>query len=178
MRRVAIIGVSGSGKTTLAGILAERLGVEHIELDAIHHGPDWTEMPAEQFRQVVGERLGAADGWVVDAMYHQKLGEMVLLLADTVVWLDLPMRTWLWRLVRRTGGRLWRREELWNGNRESLRGAFFGRDALVVWAMRRHVEYRRTLAGQFAQPRYDDVTVVRLRSPDAVRRWLATARDS
>ena len=40
-RRIAVIGVTGSGKTTLAQNLAELLGLVHIELDAIHWGPNW-----------------------------------------------------------------------------------------------------------------------------------------
>jgi adenylate kinase family enzyme len=39
--RIAVIGPSGSGKTRLAGRLAGVLGVAHVELDALHHGPNW-----------------------------------------------------------------------------------------------------------------------------------------
>ena len=46
--------------------------------------------------------------------------------ADTVVWLDLPLRVWLPRLIRRTVRRLRGREELWNGNRETLTDAIWG----------------------------------------------------
>lgn len=44
--------------------------------------------------------------------------------ADTVVWLDLPRRVAVPRIVRRTLGRMLRGEELWNGNRERLRYLF------------------------------------------------------
>ncbi|MCP4962638.1 MAG: AAA family ATPase, partial [Actinomycetia bacterium] len=39
MQKVAFVGCSGAGKTTLARQVAERLGVEHIELDAMFHQP-------------------------------------------------------------------------------------------------------------------------------------------
>ncbi len=35
MRRVNVIGTSGSGKTTVAAALADRLGIRHVELDAL-----------------------------------------------------------------------------------------------------------------------------------------------
>jgi shikimate kinase len=46
MRKVAIIAsASGNGKTTLGRELAQRMGVEFVELDALVHGPGWTETP-------------------------------------------------------------------------------------------------------------------------------------
>ena len=51
MRRVAIIAsASGNGKTTLGRALAARLGVRFVELDALVHGPDWTETPDDELR--------------------------------------------------------------------------------------------------------------------------------
>jgi hypothetical protein len=84
-----------------------------------------------------------------------------------VVWLDLPIRVWLPRLVRRTGRRLRRREQLWNGNRESLRGAIWGRDSLFAYALRSHFARRRQWPAELrAYP------VLRLRSTAAVRAFL------
>jgi AAA domain len=37
--KIAVVGTSGSGKTTVARELARRLGVPHVELDALYHGP-------------------------------------------------------------------------------------------------------------------------------------------
>ncbi len=45
MQPVAVIGPSCAGKTTFARTLAERTGCVHIELDAVHWGPGWTERP-------------------------------------------------------------------------------------------------------------------------------------
>ena len=39
---------------------------------------------------------------MIDGGYRGKLGDLVLEQADVVVWLDLPVRVWLPRLVRRT----------------------------------------------------------------------------
>ena len=90
--------------------------------------------------------------------------------ADVVVWLDLPVRIWLPRLVRRTFGRLIRREELWNGNRETVRSVIFGRDSLLWYALRNHPRHRRVYPERLAA-----YNVVRLRSPREVERWLENA---
>ena len=168
--RIAVVGASGNGKTTLARALATRLGVPHVELDALHHGPNWSAPSAEEFRAIVLPHL-ERDGWVVDGDYSSKLGDSVLERAETVVWLDQPLPLILWRLWPRTYRRIRRGEELWNGNRESWRGAFWGRESLFVWTIRTYFKKRRTFPAWFA--RYAHLRVVRLRSPREVERWLS-----
>jgi adenylate kinase family enzyme len=170
MKRVAVISsASGSGKTTLGRALAERLGVPFTELDALNHGPNWTEATPEELRAKV-EPIVAQDEWVVDGSYTSKLGDLVLERADTVVWIDLPLRVWLPRLLRRTWRRLRGREALWHDNRETFRGAFLGRDALIPWALRGHFSRRRRYPAKLAR-----FNVVRLRTPSEVERFLAEA---
>ena len=166
-RYVIVSSASGCGKTTVGRALAARLGVRFVELDALVHGPAWAETPDDELRRLLEPILAEPD-WVVDGSYSRKLGTLVLDAADTVVWLDLPMRVWLPRLTRRTARRLARREELWNGNRESVRGALWGRGSLFVWAFRSHFRRRRSYPQSLA--RYD---LVRLRTTKEVERWLA-----
>ena len=141
----------------------------YVELDAIHHQAGWRELMADEFRREV-EPIVAGDRWVIDGVYRSKLGHLTIDAADTVIWLDLPRRIWLPRLVWRTFRRVALREELWNGNRESLRNVLFGRDALILFALRndrrRQHRYPRELAGY---------RVARLRSPAEVNAFLLSA---
>ena len=89
--------------------------------------------------------------------------------ADTVVWLDLPRREWVPRLLRRTIRRIVRREELWGGNRETIRNAFLRRDGLLRFAWRTYG--LRRAAYPFELSRFH---VVRLRSQREVDAWLAS----
>jgi adenylate kinase family enzyme len=173
-RRVSIQGISGSGKTTLGRDLAERLGVVFVETDALVHGPGWSETDDAALRARL-EPVLADDGWVIDSDYRRKLGTLVLERADTVVWLDLPLRVCLTRLWRRTAVRIRTREELWNGNTESWRSAFWGRESLFAWALRKHVAQRHDLPLLFGRPELGHLRVVRLRTPEAVATWLRSA---
>jgi adenylate kinase family enzyme len=166
-RIVVIANSSGSGKTTLGRELARRLDVPFVELDALVHGPNWTETPDEVLRAQV-EPIVASGGWVIDGTYRSKLGDLVLANADLVVWLDLPMRVWLPRLVLRTRRRIRGDEELWNGNRETWRTALVGRESLFWWAFKQHFRRRRVYPGELAR-----FPVVRLRTTRDVERFLA-----
>jgi hypothetical protein len=66
--------------------------------------------------------------------------------------------------------RIWKDVELWNGNRETWRDLFAGRNSVVYWAFRGHLRHRRQWPNRFD----GDSRLVRLRSQDEVRRWLET----
>lgn len=170
MRRVTVVGTTGSGKTTLARALAERLGVPHVEMDALHWGPNWTAAPKPELRARVEAAL-AGDGWVVDGNYRA-VRDIVWARADTLVWLDYPLPLVMTRLVRRTLGRAFRRERLWNDNRENLVTHFFRRDSLFLWAVQTHPRHRREYPIELSQPEYQHLAVARLRSPRETQRWL------
>jgi adenylate kinase family enzyme len=165
--RIAVIGPSGSGKTRLSSQLATTLGLRHVEIDALFHGPSWEACTPEVLRERVAEATDG-DGWVSDGTYHQLIGELVLERVETVAWLDLPVRLVAWRLVRRTYVRKRNRVELWHGNlegpwRESVRYLFWP-------AVKRGFENRRRLPELFA--RHPHATVYRLRSDAAVRTFV------
>ncbi len=57
LSRIAVVGTTGASKTMLARRIADRLGLPHVELDAIYWEPDWTHAPDDVFRQRVAEAL-------------------------------------------------------------------------------------------------------------------------
>ena len=113
MQRVSVVGTSGAGKSTVAAALAALLGASFLELDSVHHQ---APLPRSEFRALVAA-AAAGERWVIDGNYSS-VQDIVWARADTVVWLDLPRRTVMrrviWRTLRRIGGRV----ELWNGNVE------------------------------------------------------------
>jgi adenylate kinase family enzyme len=167
-RRVLVTGISGAGKTTMARRLSARWNLPHHELDALHHGPAWTPRP--DFASDV-RRFAAQDRWVTEDQYHRVLGDLLWEYADTVIWLDLPRRTVMWRVLRRSLSRAVTRRELWNGNRERWRD-WLRADHPIRWAWSQHGPRSHTTADRVS--RFPSVTVVHLRTAREARRWLRT----
>ena len=169
--RINVTGTTGSGKTTMGRNLAQRLGVPHVELDALHWDPNWTEAPNEVFRERTSKAL-AGDEWVVDGNYSA-VRDIVWTKANIVVWLDYSLPVIMARLWRRSIRRLRSQEELWNGNRETFRNLFLSRDSLFLWALQTYQKRRRDYPVLFNMPQHAHLTVVHLKSPREAVEWLS-----
>jgi adenylate kinase family enzyme len=171
VRRVVVIGTTGSGKSTLAERLAAQTGLRVIELDALFWGKDWQPVPLELFRHRVERETKGDDGWIVVGNYGQ-VRDLVWPTADTMIWLDLPLRLVMWRLVRRTVRRAATKTDLWGtGNRESFRNAFLSRQSILLWALKTHRRNRERYASEFA-PLAKEKRVVRLQNKREVERFV------
>lgn len=167
MRRVVVAGIPGAGKSTLARALARALALPFVELDAFVEGPGWSTLP--HIAERVSE-MAAGDAWVTDNLWYPEVQGPLLARADTVVWLDLPRRVVVPRLVRRTLRRgLPPRPVLVNGNRERLWAVALPSSPLqtALWRHRAHQQWlARLLEG--AGPE-----VIRLRTTAEVDTWLS-----
>ncbi len=176
--RILVHGTTGSGKTTLGKRIAAITGAPYVELDALYWEADWVEAPVHIFRNRVAEAI-AGPAWVVDGNYSV-VQDLTWASADAIIWLDYSIARIYWQLLKRTLSRIVRREELWAGNREKLRTAFFSTDSLFVWALKSHWKKRRVMPERLAEPRYAHLRCTRIRSPRELERYLAsvTASDS
>ncbi len=163
--RISVIGTSGAGKTTIARRAAERLGIPHIELDALYHGPNWTPTPESEFRRRVSE-LVAGERWIVDGNYGV-VRDLVWARATAVVWIDPPLPIIMAQVIWRSFSRGLARQELWNGNREQL-SSWLDPEHPIRWAYSTHAR-RQAEFSALMGPHW-----VRLRSRKAVDAWLAT----
>ncbi|GAA4607017.1 adenylate kinase family enzyme [Actinoplanes octamycinicus] len=168
--RVLIAGTSGAGKTTLATLVAHRWQLPRVELDALHHGPDWEPRPT--FVAEV-EAFTQQPRWVTEWQYTGKLGDLLPSRADCVLWLDHPRRLVMRQVVGRTLVRRLRRRQLWNGNVEPpLWTVFTDPDHVVRWAWRTQGSPGRRVAALLDR-RGRDVVVVRLRGRRQVAQWIS-----
>ena len=174
--RLLVVGTVGAGKTELSKRLSDLLNLPHVELDALHHGPDWTETPADEFRSQLANAL-KGDSWVADGNYSVAR-DIAWSSGRTLVWLDYPITLVMWRLLRRTLRQSLQRQELWNGNRETLLHHFFSRQSIFLRALQTHWLRRKTVPSALAKPEYSHLELVHLRSPEETDRWLESVTKS
>jgi len=165
--RVLVAGVSGVGKSTLAARLARELRLPYTEIDALYHGPRWT--PRDQFPADVAS-LVSGEAWVTEWQYHAAR-PVLAARAQLLVWLDLPFRVTLWRVVARTVRRSRSKQPLWNGNVEpGLWHAVSDPEGIIRWSVATRGKYRLLIPEvEAANP---GLVVVRLRSRAEVERWV------
>ena len=174
MRRVSVVGNSGSGKTTFGRRLSELLRVPFVELDSLHHLPDWQPIDPPLFVARVRE-MTDEEGWVIDGNYRAVVSDgPVWERADTVIWLDMPTRVHMYRVVRRTLRRVVTREELWNGNREPFSNLYRldPTENVIVWSWTNRHRHRARLLEAMDSPAYSHLDFVRLRTRAAAANFL------
>jgi adenylate kinase family enzyme len=164
-KRICVIGSSASGKSTFAKSLAARMGCRHLELDEFYHGPNWQQRSWEEFRTLVEPEL-EGEAWVCDGYYANNARQFQK--SDLVIWLDYPFRTVLWRVLKRTARRLFVKEELWNGNRETWRMTF-SRESIVLWVFQTFWKRRREIPVVLEMLQTESL---RFPHPKEAARWL------
>jgi adenylate kinase family enzyme len=177
MERALVVGPPCSGKTTTARVLASGLRCTHTELDELWWEPNWTEAGAERFRERVLKAV-SEPRWVLDGNYFSVgTAELVLPLADTIVWLDRGRWVTVPRGMRRTLRRVLLRTELWSGNREPL--SYLPRLGSLAWsAIRRHPHYNAEVEALRNDPLTSHARWVRLKSKRSTQEWLDSVMSS
>jgi adenylate kinase family enzyme len=162
VRRIAVIGNGGGGKSTLSRRLSERLGIPHHEVDPVQFRPDWSRVPESEVTRILDSWI-ADDAWIVDGFGPFDCIRRRLDAADTIVWVDFPLRTHLWWAVKR--------QLSWRTTGDGRERPSTRLMVTTIWRV--HKRYR---------PRFDEALrdhagkLVRLRSPRELRRWLEDPR--
>lgn len=177
-RRVIVVGPTNAGKSTLAMRLAAALGVEFVELDALYWKPGWTAPEDDEWHpqlQAIAER----EAWVVAGNYLRHTRPILWPRADSVVWLDLPLRVVLPRILRRSWQRARSKELLWGTNTERFlpQLKFWDPTSLVGYAIQSRKPHRTFLLRAMADPACSHIRFARLRSTAEVEAFARAIED-
>jgi adenylate kinase family enzyme len=173
-RKWVVIGTTSSGKSTLGSRLAGRLGLDFIELDALHWQPNWRPAEPGEFRASV-ENAMASGGWVAAGNYSE-VRHLLWSNAEAIVWLDYPFPVVFWRLLKRTIRRGITQEELWNGNREKFwwHLKLWSDDSLFHWLFKTYWRRKQEFPRLLALPEYSHLHLTQLKTPREAEEWLAS----
>lgn len=166
MKKVLVIGPGGAGKSTFARRLGELLGIEVLHLDRFYWRPGWVETPKPEWSRTVEEML-KGDAWIMDGNYSGTL-DIRVRACDTVIFLDMPRRVCLRRVVKRA--LMYRnrsRPDMAEGCQERLTWEFI----LWIWNYPRRT---RQKVIRLLEANREEKRIVWLRSKAEVESFLAT----
>ncbi|MEQ1665953.1 MAG: AAA family ATPase, partial [Bdellovibrionales bacterium] len=160
LKKINVVGTSGSGKSTFSKRLSQILNISYVEMDKVFWGPNWYWPTDEDFFGKLQNEL-RQDSWILDGNYTRTIPikwEKV----DTVIWLDYPFLTTLFRSIRRAFLRSLTQEELWEdtGNRESFNKSFFSKDSIILWMIKTHNQVRKKYESYLVDPKFSHIKFI------------------
>lgn len=166
MRRALILGPGGAGKSELARQISSKTGLPVTHLDVLFWQEGWTPAPRDEAVAQLASVV-ATDRWIIDGnflKYADADGRFER--ADTVIFLDLPRATCLWRITKRlVRDRNRRRPDLPDGCQEG-----FDPDGIKwIWNYRRR---DRPQVMSRLDPIRDRAQVLHLMKRADVRKYL------
>ncbi|MEM6451771.1 MAG: adenylate kinase [Cyanobacteria bacterium P01_D01_bin.105] len=100
MNKVAVFGNAGGGKSTLSKRLSDMTGLPWVPLDSLQFRPGGEAVPHAEFKAAHDELL-KQDRWIVDGFGSIDTLWNRLTVADTLVYLDMPVLQHYWWVTKR-----------------------------------------------------------------------------
>jgi adenylate kinase family enzyme len=106
MQKIAVFGNAGGGKSTLSQRLADMMELPWVPLDRLKYQPGGDAVPHPEFK-ATHDALLQKDQWVIDGFGSLDTVWERLEVADTLVYLDLPVWRHYWWVTKRFLQSVW-----------------------------------------------------------------------
>lgn len=166
MKKVAIFGNAGGGKSTLAKQLAEASNLPLYSLDKIKYREGGEEISHEKYLEIHA-RLINQDKWIIDGFGSVSSAWERFSVADTLIYIDLPLLTHAMWVTKRLLKGLFITPEGWPENSPILKGTL--NSYRVLWLCHKQLTpaYRKLVAESTPSKQ-----VHHLKSPNEIRVFL------
>ncbi|WP_313036346.1 shikimate kinase [Acinetobacter sp.] len=174
MKRINVVGTSASGKTTFSKAIAEKLGLQHIELDDLFWQDNWQQSADEVFLAKLASQINqTTTGYVIDGNYSRSI-PVKWREIDVVIWLDIPFHVNMWQSLKRAIKRAVTGRTLWpsSNNTESF-GRMLSRDSIIWWMIKTHQKNRKKYLSMMEDPQYQHIRWIHLKSSRQAQQFLA-----
>ena len=170
MRKVAVFGNTGGGKSTLARNLAALTRLPLYPLDMIEYREGGVAVPRDDYLRAHADLL-QRDAWIIDGYGCRQSAWERFAAADTLVYIDLPLRTHFRWVTKRLLKGLFLTPEGWPEGSPMIRSTL--RSYRVLWLCHRHLtpKYRELVSEGRPRKR-----VHHLRSPAEIGAFLVTVK--
>jgi len=168
MKKVAVFGNAGGGKSTLSKRLAEMTGLPLVALDLLQYKPGGGEVPHEEYKAAHNEIL-QQDRWIVDGYGSLDTIWQRLEVADTLVYVDMPVLLHYWWVTKRFLQSVIVPPESWPEDSPLLRGTL--NSYYIVWLCNKKLtpKYR-----EYVNKARETKRVYHLQSPKDVEEFYQT----
>lgn len=151
MKKIMVVGVSaGAGKSTFAAKLGKKLDLPVHHLDSYYWKAGWNESDLAEFR-AAQEEIVEGGAWIIEGNYSNSF-DIRLAHADTFIYLELPLRVCLYRVLKRWVTHIGKnRPDMADGCTEKMDWAFL-KFIVATYAERKRKMHKRMQQFQEANP--------------------------
>ena len=145
MNRVAVFGNAGGGKSTLSKRLAAKTGLPLVALDLLKYKPGGGEVPYDEYK-AAHDRLLQQEQWIIDGFGSLDTVWERLDIADTLIYLDLPVLRHYWWVTKRFLQGVLIPPESWPENSPLLKGTINSYNTIWLCHKKLTPKYRSYVA--------------------------------
>jgi len=166
MKKVAVFGNAGGGKSRISRQIANITGLPLHVLDKVQYKPGGIPISPDEFKQA-HQKILESDQWIIDGFGNLEVLWQRLNIADTLIYIDLPIYLHFWWVTKRFVISYFDPPEGWPDNSPLWRSSMNSYKALYL--CEKHLTHRYR---DYVDKAKVTKEVYHLRSPQQISQFL------